>query len=762
MAIINGTVGKNGYSFYAELIETIPSDYITTNRTNYSLKIYVKNGSMRFNSNHWKKYLKINGTEVYNETGQNINSTVVGYGEAFAVMTVDAGQPHNADGTYTVSIEASLSKDSYGSYDPGYCYLKGDIPLTTIPRTSSVTATDGYINDGSRPVSIHINTATTAFTHTLRYTFGSLSGTIATKYQYLDYGWNLPTSLYTQIPNNTSGTGTIYCDTYNGDTLIGTSSVAFTARVDESQNKPTVSSTVVDTNKTLPTGYTTNGLTGSAYKFIKGVSNAQVSISATAKNSASITGYRIVNNSRVYTSNSFTIENLDDAYFDVSATDSRGFVGYQSGNPTAVTMINYVGLTVNPNVYRPEPTSGEVVLSVSGNYFSGSFGTQNNSLEVKYRFKESSASWDGVTYKTITATIDSTNSKYSVSLSLGTGFDYQKSYDFEIVGTDKIKSISKTYRVSEGIPMFAMFKDHLESFGNKLADNGGNLYLPTTKSIYNGNNDILRHNGTATVVSSTGDRVYLRPNGTTSTSGELSVDTDGVVRTSNHISIPSSGAIYIGGNIALHNSATTNESFVCATGGPVVFRPNGLNNATGQAFVNTVGDMSIAGSLYAGYGASFGTAIYAPNYYYPGGSMKAVFGTNVHVLGMTSSPYLEVQTDLINGVTAFGINVWASDKRLKSSIADSKINALEIIKQMKHREFNYKPSSEFVKIGYVADELQEIDDSLIFEVGEDKLKQPKESVIIPILSKAIQEQQEYIEKLEERITKLEEIINNIQ
>lgn len=494
MAIINGTVGKNGYSFYAELIETIPSDYITTNRTNYSLKIYVKNGSKRFNSNHWKKYLKINGIEVYNETGQNINSTVVGYGEAFAVMTVDAGQPHNADGTYTVSIEASLSKDSYGSYDPGYCYLKGDIPLTTIPRTSSVTATDGYINDGSRPVSIHINTATTAFRHTLRYTFGGLSGTIVDKYAYSDYGWTLPTSFYTQIPNTTSGVGTLYCDTYNGDTLIGTSAVNFTARIDENQSKPTVSSAVVSINKTLPTGYTTKDLTGSDYIFIKGISNAQVTVSATAKNSASISSYRVVNNSRVYTSSSFSISNIEDPRFDVSATDSRGYVGYQSGNPTSVNMVNYIPLTVNPNIYRPEPTSGEVVLSVSGNYFSGSFGKQNNSLTVKYRYKESSASWNGVAYKTITATINNTNNKYSVSLSLGTTFDYQKSYDFEVVCTDKIQSIPKTYRVSEGIPMFAMFKDHLEAFGQRLytpytlynsGKSSGTIALTDSKENYN-------------------------------------------------------------------------------------------------------------------------------------------------------------------------------------------------------------------------------------------------------------------------------------
>lgn len=478
MARINGSSSKNGYLFYGDFTEVIPADYLTTNKTNLEYKIYIQSQNVRFDSNWWVKRTVINGTTVWAEDNVNIKTNHVNNGVPVCIMSGTlTGIEHNADGTKTVDVSAYISKtQSYTSYDPGYCSLSGQIQLTTIPRTSSVTATDGYINDGSRPVNIHINTATTAFRHTLRYTFGGLSGTIADKYAYLDYGWTLPTSLYTQIPNNTSGVGTIYCDTYNGDTLIGTSSpVNFTARVDEGQNRPTVSSTVVDTNKTLPTGYTTKGLTGSEYKFIKGVSNAQVTISASPKNSASIISYRTVNNSRTYTASSFTIENIEDPKFDVSATDSRGFVGYQSGNPTTVNMINYIPLTVNLNIYRPEPTSGEVILSVSGNYFAKSFGTQNNSLTLQYRYKESSANWDDVAYRTITATIDSTNNKYSVSLSLGTTFDYQKSYDFEVIGTDKVQSIPKTYRVSEGIPMFAMFKDHLEAFGSNIFVNNGNF-----------------------------------------------------------------------------------------------------------------------------------------------------------------------------------------------------------------------------------------------------------------------------------------------
>ena len=124
--------------------------------------------------------------------------------------------------------------------------------------------------------------------------------------------------------------------------------------------------------------------------------------------------------------------------------------------------------------------------------------------------------------------------------------------------------------------------------------------------------------------------------------------------------------------------------------------------------------------------------------------------------------YLEV----ITNAGVFGLDAWLSDKRLKKDIADTKLNALDIIDKIKHREFKYKVGdTDLIKIGYVADELQEIDEQMIFEVGEDKIKQPSQSYIIPLLSKGIQElhkkvvnQSKEIADLKERINKLESLI----
>lgn len=96
--------------------------------------------------------------------------------------------------------------------------VSGTHTLTTIPRASSVSAT--AVNLGSA-TTVSISRASSSFTHTLTYSFGSATGTIATKTSSTSVSWTPPLSLANQIPSATSGTCTITCTTYNGSTSIG-------------------------------------------------------------------------------------------------------------------------------------------------------------------------------------------------------------------------------------------------------------------------------------------------------------------------------------------------------------------------------------------------------------------------------------------------------------------------------------------------------------------------------------------------------------
>ena len=102
---------------------------------------------------------------------------------------------------------------------------------------------------------ITITRASSSFTHTLTYSFGSATGTIATKTTSTSVSWTPPTSLASQIPNSTSGSCTLTCYTYNGSTLVGTSTATVTLSVPTSI-KPTITSiTATRVNGDVPSSW---------------------------------------------------------------------------------------------------------------------------------------------------------------------------------------------------------------------------------------------------------------------------------------------------------------------------------------------------------------------------------------------------------------------------------------------------------------------------------------------------------------------------
>ena len=442
MARITGTVGKNGYEFYADLVEMQLDDYIATNTTIVKYDVYIKNNGTRFNSNNWTKYIKVDSETIYEKTGENINTTTVGFSEALAIMSGTISVKHDDDGTKKIKFEAGLKKStSYSSYDPGECKLSGELELTNIPRKSSVSASgSGYIGE---TLTIYVASAdTTNLRHTLKYTFGDLKDkTIATGV-VSQYGWTLPNDLYAQIPDDPEGKGVITCETYAGTTLVGTTTCEFTARVSETSSKPTTVIEVTDTNDTC------YNLTGSRKKLIKYYSNVKVTLTANARNSAKITDsavYRDDVKGNASTPNtatasiSHTFNKVETSSFKGMCTDSRGFTA--TNKAAGITIVDYVKLTANPEIFRPEETGSEIKMTITGNYFNGSFGSKSNSLTLKYRYKEKSATTWG-DYITLTPTISGNG--YSITTSVGTNFDYQKSYDFVVMATDSLASVAQT------------------------------------------------------------------------------------------------------------------------------------------------------------------------------------------------------------------------------------------------------------------------------------------------------------------------------
>lgn len=111
------------------------------------------------------------------------------------------------------------------------------------------------------------------------------------------------------------------------------------------------------------------------------------------------------------------------------------------------------------------------------------------------------------------------------------------------------------------------------------------------------------------------------------------------------------------------------------------------------------------------------------------------------------------------GDGTFRVQINTSDGRLKKDIENSNINALDIINQIRHRQFNWKSNNAFQEIGYIAQELEEINEDFVAKVPQtdeegniiDYLYQINDIGIQPYITKAIQElyakQQEHTEEI---------------
>ena len=119
--------------------------------------------------------------------------------------------------------------------------------------------------------------------------------------------------------------------------------------------------------------------------------------------------------------------------------------------------------------------------------------------------------------------------------------------------------------------------------------------------------------------------------------------------------------------------------------------------------------------------------------------------------------------------TYFSLWTSSSDKNLKKNIKNAKIKALDKIKQIKHREFDWKANNEHQEIGYIAQEMQKIDPTFVryakFKTKEGKEKEDWQINTLSVLAsatKAIQEQQDQIEKQQKLIEELTQRIERLE
>ena len=131
-------------------------------------------------------------------------------------------------------------------------------------------------------------------------------------------------------------------------------------------------------------------------------------------------------------------------------------------------------------------------------------------------------------------------------------------------------------------------------------------------------------------------------------------------------------------------------------------------------------------------------------------------------LHLDSTAHIYGNVDIDGNIYADNIS---SDKRIKKNIKNSNIKALDLIKQIKHRQFEMKKDGTHYDIGYVAQELEKIDKNFVLIRKKDNKENERyyinELPILATATKAIQEQQDLIEKLQENDRKKDKLITDL-
>lgn len=170
------------------------------------------------------------GRVVVNINGKDVDSANIGlisYGTGSCGKTGYVNVPHNADGTkemsFSIRMDEVTGNYSGDTWKYGSASVSSTLWLASIPRASSISVTSGSgTKPGGGSIKLSISRASSAFTHTVTWSFHDLTGTVGTGIG-TSATWDVPLSFIEKSPSADSWM-TFTCKTYSNGTEIGSSS----------------------------------------------------------------------------------------------------------------------------------------------------------------------------------------------------------------------------------------------------------------------------------------------------------------------------------------------------------------------------------------------------------------------------------------------------------------------------------------------------------------------------------------------------------
>ena len=302
---LSKSASSGGY-IEAKIVWNATADTASNTSKNVTASIYVRkdNTDMTLTiptSGTWTWVLTINGSKVSGSVSKDVllDWVLVGTHTVSSIA-------HSSDGSKSIVISGSVTAPSGTGLAGHTSSGSGTAKLDTIARATQPTLSVTSVEMGGS-ILIGLAPASSSFTHALRYSIGNASGKISSN------PWTIPLDLANQIPNDTEGTLTIYCDTYSNGTLIGTKPVTLTVMVPESIKPDLDLRSCAD----MTGAYTALGT------YVQNVSMLELYAITSGSYGSWITGLSITLDGKPYSSGDL-VTGSGDLKLLVIATDTRG------------------------------------------------------------------------------------------------------------------------------------------------------------------------------------------------------------------------------------------------------------------------------------------------------------------------------------------------------------------------------------------------------------------------------------------------------
>lgn len=433
----SGTINNTFRTGYAiRIVWNVNSQSVSGNSSNVTVKVQlISLGSSYTISSSASK----DGSLTINGTKYTFSFTAALTGnQAKTLFTKTVDVPHNADGTKTCSFScvAGINVTLSGTYW-GDVTASGSGTFNTIPRASSISSVTSSVTiNGTNEVTVAISRATSSFTHTVVFEFGSYSKTTTGVGTSTSYA--IPTSWINAMPSATSGTATVQVTTYSGSTKIG-STVSKTFKV-------TVPSSIVPSITSVSLSEAVAGIYAQFGGYVQNKSKLKVTVSAAGVYSSTIKSYKTTVLSKSYTSASFTtglLTSSGSVSVAVTVTDSRGRTATTT---KTVTVIAYTTPTINSFTGvrcladGTEENDGTYLKTYVDFTISAVSNKNSKSYVIEYKLP-SASTWTSLTNGSVYALKDSLISTSGV-------FDINNSYDVRLSVTDFFGTVRKVIELS--------------------------------------------------------------------------------------------------------------------------------------------------------------------------------------------------------------------------------------------------------------------------------------------------------------------------